>query len=233
MTIMIVSHVRTRIGKGDKILLRIDVSNVKVEGFEAAIRGMRNSRMNHDQSDSYTTPNGEFIIGPKDLELAQRLCRTSSSERKFMRMINMTADIEAAMSFWHDFDTYKVGTVVNSESRINWLHKNKITLEKLGLEEEKITGSSSENYLKALEVVRKTWISRTDKEEKRYYFNLLTTLLPAGYRQKRTVCLAYETIFAIYWERKGHILYEFEQFCGLIRTLPYAKELIFGVFEGV
>lgn len=214
-------------------MLPIGISNVKVEGFAAAIRGMRNSRMNHDQSDSYTTPKGEFIIGPKDLELAQRLCRSSSSERKFMRMIHMTADIEADMSFWHDFDTYKVGTVVNSESRMNWLHKNEITLEKLGLEEEKFAGSASDNYLKVLNVVRQTWISAKNKEEKRYFFNLLTALLPAGYRQKRTICLTYETLFAIYWERKDHILYEFEQFCGLIRTLPYAKELILEVNEGV
>lgn len=215
-------------------MVALRIKNIDTYGWEAAIRGMRNSRLSHDASDSIFTYKGEEIdgvtqimpvveLGERDLKLASDLCRRGASDRKFLRMIHFTADITAGMSFWHDFDTYKVGTVVNSESRIAWLAKNEITAEKLGLDKnDKLINS----YVILLNVIRKAWIYETDPEQKKYHWNLLTRMIPAGYSQLRTVDLTYETLFAIYRDRRNHPLDEFQAFCGMIETLPYAKEFI-------
>lgn len=202
----------------------LKITNIKITGMDTAIRGMRNPRLSHHLSDSHMDMDGIYVIGPKDLALAKSLCRKGASDRKFLRMIHFTADIEGSISFWHDFDTYKVGTVTNSESRMQWLKDNEITAEKLGLDDWNC--SEVRAYITYLNKLRETWKSETNARLKREYWNDLVRALPAGYRQLRTVDLNYETLFAIYRDRRDHPLYEFRELCANITTLPYAREFI-------
>ena len=48
-------------------------------------------------------------------------------------------------------------------------------------------------------------------------------LLPETYNQKRTVHLNYETLGAIYHQRRHHKLDEWHVFCDTIKTLPYSE----------
>ena len=111
----------------------IDIELIDVMGIEGAIKGMRNPYKNRDKSDSgwAATTDSEFHyqIGPKDLELCQKLLRSGDdSDSKFMRMIHVQADVNAPLYWWKEFDTYKVATTANSESTMHTIHSKAFTL---------------------------------------------------------------------------------------------------------
>ena len=100
----------------------IKLSNTRVYGWEAAIRGMRNPMNSWDKSDSaILTTENVIDVGKNDLALMKKLTAAGTDHRKFMRMINVTVDITAPMYWWAEYDTYKVGTVRNSCSKIHKL----------------------------------------------------------------------------------------------------------------
>ena len=51
-------------------------------------------------------------------------------------------------------------------------------------------------------------------------------LLPASFNQLRTVTMNYETLVNIYYARKSHKLAEWHVMCDVIKTMPYADQLI-------
>lgn len=111
--------------------MSIRIEHTEVVGFEHAIRGMRNSHNSWDKSDSYYTyiedaetlqrAPFEFFVGDADLELMKKLCKAGTDHRKFMRMITVYVDVTAPMYWWAECDTYKVGTVRNSCSKMHKL----------------------------------------------------------------------------------------------------------------
>ena len=96
----------------------IKLENTEVVGWEAAIRGMRNPMNSWEKSDSYETDNN-CIVGENDHDLMMRLAKAGSVHAKYRRMIVVYVDIVAPMYFWSEFDTYKVGTVANSCSKMH------------------------------------------------------------------------------------------------------------------
>ena len=68
-------------------------------------------------------------LGPKDLDLAQRMIRAGSSDRKFLRQIMVSVDITAPLYWWKEMDTYKVATTANSTSTMHKLASTPITLD--------------------------------------------------------------------------------------------------------
>lgn len=56
------------------------------------------------------------------MKLMQKLYKGGTEHRKFMRMITVTMDITANQVWWSEFDTYKVGTVRNSCSKMHKIH---------------------------------------------------------------------------------------------------------------
>ena len=125
----------------------IKIDNVEVYGFESAIRGMRNPMNSWDKSDSHLCAGGRkddkcckcpkfngvmctnnnlesfMVIGENDFELMKKLVKAGSDHSKFMRMINVTFDITAPLYWWSEYDTYKVGTVRNSCSKMHKIHE--------------------------------------------------------------------------------------------------------------
>lgn len=107
----------------------VKIENVDVNGWEAAIRGMRNPLNSWEKSDSEWkieydetgTSDWFFRIGHADRALMMQLVRAGSDHAKFMRMINVTVDIAAPLYWWAEYDTYKVGTVRNSCSKMHKL----------------------------------------------------------------------------------------------------------------
>lgn len=196
-----------------------------VMNFENAVRGARNPLSSWEKSDS-RVENGKFIFGEADLNLARRLCRAGSDHRKFIRQIFVSVDITAPLYWWKEFDTYKVGTVANSTSTMHKLHSREILLSDFSTD--KMTPECLEvfsDYVAYIEGVRQEYIATRDKAK---WYDLIQ-LLPSSYNQLRTVTLNYENLINIYRARKNHKLDEWHVFCGWIRTLPYADDLI--VFE--
>ena len=106
--------------------------NTEVWGFEHALRGCRNPMNSWAKGDSGYIDrrfNDQFHIGKNDLDLAQRLIKAGSEHRKFLRQIFVSVDITAPMYWWNEFDTYKVGTVANSTSKMHKLASTPITMD--------------------------------------------------------------------------------------------------------
>ena len=62
----------------------IQIDKVEVFGWEAAIRGMRNSFNSWDKSDSrYNADSGKYEVGSADIELMDRLSRRVRAMQNF------------------------------------------------------------------------------------------------------------------------------------------------------
>ena len=197
----------------------IKVENVDVYGFEAAIRGARNPMNSWHLMDSCTN-NGEFEIGEKDYDLLRRLTIAGPEHRKWNRMITVTMDITAPLYWWKEYDTYKVATVANSCSTMHKIQAKEFTLDDFSCEH-------LEEYPKWLlsEVILELNKNRADfnkTKDKDYWWQMIQ-LLPSSYNQKRTVHLNYETLGAMYKQRKHHKLDEWRVFCDTIKALPYSE----------
>ena len=98
----------------------IKIENIDVYGWDAAIRGARNPMNSWDRMDSCYN-NGEFEIGENDYKLLKNLTIAGPEHRKWNRMVTVTMDITAPMYWFSEYDTYKVGTVANSTSKMHKL----------------------------------------------------------------------------------------------------------------
>lgn len=101
----------------------LKVENIEVYGWEGAIRGARNPKNSWDKMDSWNTE-CNYFIGKNDYKMLKNLCIAGTDHRKWMRMVNVVMDITGPMYWWSEYDTYKVGTVANSTSKMHrLLHK--------------------------------------------------------------------------------------------------------------
>lgn len=167
-----------------------------------------------DASDSHK----EFIIGPADHDLMMRLAKAGSVDGKFRRMIVVYVDITAPLYWWKEFDTYKVGTVVNSCSTMHKIHAKEFTLEDFSHEYLGIQATRAlKDTIKVMNDFREEFLKDHDKNN---WWQLIQ-LLPSTYNQKRTVMLNYEVLANIY--RRNHKLDEWRELCRWIESLPYSE----------
>lgn len=210
----------------------IYINNFEVQGFDHAIRGMRNPMNSWEKSDSHYShfDNGiEFYsIGENDLSLAQKLSKGGDVHAKYLRMITVWVDITAPLYWWKEFDTYKVGTVANSCSTMHKLtHKE---FELYDFSHDKMNAFALEcleRYtIPALNVLRDHYLIEEDpKKKKEEWYSMIQTL-PSSYNQKRTVMLNYQVLKSIYWSRKDHKLEEWRDFCDwCLSELDWFEEL--------
>ena len=224
----------------------IKIENVKVFGWEAAIRGMRNPMNSWSKSDSghcfdsigcdkYTSACEyiDYCVGENDLKLMKSLAKAGSDHGKFLRMINVTLDITAPLYWWKEFDTYKVGTVANSCSTMHKIHANEFTVDDFSHEhlfwsEDYLDSGNILDYIIViLNLYRQKFIETKDKD---YWWQMIQ-LLPSSYNQRRTVQLNYQVLKSMYPVRKAHKLDEWVEFCKWCESLPYFKEVCIDVYE--
>ena len=205
----------------------IKIENICVSGFAAALRGMRNPLNSWQKSDStFTYADGEEIarIGPNDLDLMKRLRKAGSDHRKYLRMINVTMDVTAMQPWWFEFDTYKVGTVRNSCSKMHKIHSKAFSTADFahdGIDQVPYAKEAMDAVISACEQLRRDFNATGEKK----YWRALIELLPESYCMRATVQLNYEVLLKMYWSRKGHKLTEWNDFCRMIEELPYFSEV--------
>ena len=139
----------------------IKIEKTDIHGWEAAIRGARNSFNSWDKSDSaacyfcrdngtnpgfcddglydktivLSNPDGScFEIGPNDQKLMKKLAKAGPSHAKYRRFITVTMDVTAPLYWWKEMDTYKVGTVGNSCSTMHTIADKEFELEDFSCE---------------------------------------------------------------------------------------------------
>ena len=202
------------------------ITTIEVAGFEPALKGMRNPLDSWDLSDSQFEDWG-FCIGEKDMKLAQNLILGGTEHSKFMRQIQVWADVDMPRYWWSEADTYGFGSK-NSCSTMHKLlnNKNPITIDMFEYCDKDLT--IMEFVIDRLEFLRKKFLSAETQSEKDGYLLRAKRLLPEGFLQLRTWNTNYAELRNMYFQRKNHRLKEEWQdvFCEWIETLPYGKKLI-------
>lgn len=224
----------------------LKIEKIDIHGWEAAIRGARNSFNSWDKSDSYenymvnyerNSLLGDIIklhepyyhVGAADLDLMKKLAKAGPSHAKYRRFITVTMDVTGPLYWWKEMDTYKVGTVGNSCSTMHKIADKEFELEDFSHEhlisDEAIPGRvySAKGMMEAtvdnLNMFRKLYLETQDKK---YWWQLIQ-LMPSSYNQKRTLLVNYEVLANIYHQRKGHKLDEWTTFCEWIEGLPMSE----------
>ena len=149
-----------------------------------------------------------FEFNHKLMGIANKLKDKEGGEDKFLRMLVVYMAIRAPMYWWKQYDTYKVGTVAQSESTMHTLLKWPITQQCFSApipEEVRM-------HLEQMRILGK--------------FDALVNELPMGWMQTRVVCLNYAVLQNIILRRKKHKLQEWRDFCELIYKHVRYPELL-------
>lgn len=189
-------------------------------------------------SDDYDTKFDLALLGPNDLDLAQRMIAAGSSHRKFLRQIFVSVDITAPIYWWKQADTYKIATVANSTSTMHKLATTPITkncfeisdfspdlivFDKQPYIPNDTVDICSNSIINICQALRKKYLETKDKR----YWKELIRWLPSGWLQTRTWTANYEILRNMYNQRKDHKLTEWRKdFCKWVEGLPYSSELI-------
>ena len=201
----------------------LTLKNTSVMNFENAIRGARNPMNSWGRMDSHTEPDGSFVFGPNDLDLAMRLAKAGSDHRKYLRMVFVSVDVTAPLYWWKEYNTYKVATVANSTSTMHKIHSKPFSMDDFSCDHMTDgTKKFMETVVAELENIRLRFKETKSKDD---WYDMIQ-LLPSSYNQMRTCTFNYETLINIYRARKNHKLAEWHTFCDWIETLPYAEQLI-------
>lgn len=222
----------------------IKIEKIDVVGWKHAIRGMRNAMNSWDKIDScechdeYDNKDCQlckvkdygYCIGKNDLNLMKKLANAGSDHGKFLRMITVYMDITCHHTWWAEFDTYKVGTVRNSCSKMHKIHIKEFVKDDFShegidslLEDFPLANETFEKNIETLEKLRVLFNKTQDKR----YWRAIIELLPMGYNIKATVQLNYQVARNMYHGRYNHKVYEWREFCEVLEDLPYS-ELITG-----
>lgn len=185
--------------------MKVDV--LKVDGIKEALLGM---------GLSYGLTSDKNIIDMEDEKMAGRLkkicekcARRGNGEDKFLRMIQIWADVTAPRFWWAEFDTYKVGTVALSESTMHTLGKRPLAQEDFewGMPIELIDGLN-------------TYVCANCSIETK------KKLLPEGFLQRRIVNFSYAVFANMIRQRRNHRLPQWHYFLNKIYYgLPFPEFL--------
>ncbi len=203
----------------------LKTERIAVMNFENAMRGARNPLNSWARSDSFYDEQGNFVLGPNDLDLAKRLRNAGSDHRKYLRQVLVCMDITAPMYWWKEFDTYKVGTVANSTSTMHKIHAAPFTAEDFSCE--RMTEATRKQFDGVIAYLEELRVRYNETKDKALWVDMIQ-FLPSSYNQMRTVTMNYENLINMYHARKNHKLTEWHDLCAAIEQLPYAKELIIG-----
>ena len=207
----------------------IKVSRVEISGLANALYGMRLPKNSNHKTDTwckvydfnnknicdisleYVDNNTKVIethVGEEDKRLSSMLVLAGTDHGKWLRQIQVSMLIEAPMTFWWDFDTYKVATVKNSSSRMHKITSRLLNENDFSWDNEDgelILTPFREEQLKHLnEYIEEFNNKSTTKERKDELFRLIIQDLPDSYNFKAVWTGSAQTCRAYYFARKNH-----------------------------
>lgn len=144
-------------------------------------------------------------------EIAARLCQKGAGEDKFLRQVQYWFDVCAPRYWWCEADTFKVGTVAQSESTMHRLTGRPLVQEDF---EEPVDFRVVTNLNGFIEKFNE---SKGDQK----IFLKLKNALPEGYLQRRIWSLNLANMKNIYAQRKSHRLPQWRQVCeAFVKATP-------------
>lgn len=206
--------------------MKVDV--LKVDGIKEALLGI---------GLSYGLTSDKNIIDMEDAKLAGRLtkicekcARRGNGEDKFLRMIQIWADVTAPRFWWAEFDTYKVGTVALSESTMHTLGKRPLTPEDFEppmnqRPEGLINNPLAAAILASMSQSRLEGLNRT-MTSPFTPIEVKKAALPEGFLQRRIVNFNYAVFANMIRQRRNHRLPQWHYFLNKIYYgLPFLEFL--------
>jgi hypothetical protein len=182
---------------------------MKEFGYEEALFGLG---LSYGKVSGYATPEEAMQHDgwSRLCELATELALYGAGGHdKFLRQIGVILDITAPLYWWKQMDTYKVGTVAQSESTMHTLLKNPVTKDCFE------SGKVPDFYINFLEYLRQ------DED-----FVKLNAWLPQSWLQRRIWTGNYAVLKNIILQRENHKLPEWKFFFdALLPTLGHPELL--------
>ena len=226
----------------------IKINNTETMGWDGAIHSIRNAMNSKDKGDSRfcylscmlldDSPStqdcnylcGEGIargylqVGKADMKLCKSLIKAGPSNRRFMRMIHVQADVTAPLYWWREAKVYNINTTPNDCFPTETILERELKYDDFS--HEYLDGTFGKMTI--VEVIRVINNARAYYKESALKEDLyaIAQLLPSSFNQMRTIDSDYETLFSIYGQRKDSKLDEWRDFCKWIETLPYMKEFL-------
>ena len=182
------------------------VTILEESGHDIALRGMA-----YSYKDRSVDPE-TWWIGQREkaFRRAPKLAPLGAGHNKFLRQIVLWVDIEAPRCWWSEFDTYKVGTVAQSESTMHTLAKRAPTLDDFEV--------GTPHFVAAAFIA--AWPDiKGDVTQ-------LKLALPEGFLQRRVVTMNYAVVQAIVEQRLGHRLKFWHQFIAAMKAQIKIPEFI-------
>lgn len=189
------------------------ITLMEVHGLEAALYGLGLSHGLTSGLDyaAFLSPDCS-PLRVRLLRRAEKLAGKGGGHDKFLRAVQATLRIRAPLYWWKQFDTYKVGTVTQSESTMHTLMHTPIRADMFAA-----SGRIPGQWLVILEDMRKEGD-----------FATLNACLPQSFLQTRVVGTNYAALGNIMAQRQTHKLAEWRMFCEFLTTLPH-QELLYPV----
>lgn len=160
------------------------VKILEEHGYESALRGMAYSFKDRAlDPDIWWQEQRERAV-----KRAPKLAPMEGGHNKFIRQIEIWVDIEAARAWWSEFDTYKVGTVTQSESTMHTLSKRQPISEDF---EEGTPEAIVNAFIECWQIYKSD-------------VTALKHCLPEGFLQRRIVKMNYANVKNIISQREGH-----------------------------
>ena len=156
------------------------IYDIEVYGIQRALRGLARSY----NSDPAKMHDRAIKLGPLD-----------KGHNKFLRMIHIWCEVEAPRFWWAEYDTYKVGTVAQSDSTMHTLSKGYLSQDNF---EYPIINATIDNLNDFIQI--KAEIEDINNE------------LPEGFIQGRTLNLNYAVLREITLQRHNHRLPQWQYF---------------------
>lgn len=206
----------------------IKIEHVETFGWETAVRGLRNPLNSWERADSSSLKDYEgysigYVVGPDDKRLMKSLVKAGTDHSKFMRMIGIGMDITSHQVWWAEFDTYKVGAVRNSCSKMYTIHIKSFEpgdFSHEGINE--VGGTTKVQFMNTLAELEHLRTMYNETKEKKYW-RAIIELLPSGYNMRATVTLNYAVARNQYHARKNHKLDEWHDYCKMLEALPLSN----------
>ena len=184
----------------------MQVEILNEEGYEEALMGMSYSFKDR-ASDVEAWWAKQY---DKATKRAGKLAPMDKGHNKFLRQIVLWVDIEAPRAFWSEFDTYKVGTVAQSESTMHTLAKRP----------PEVSDFEEGTHPAMIEAFKQVW------RDYKHDITVLKENLPEGFLQRRLVTLNYQNLREILSQREGHRYKRWDTFCKAIREQVEHPELL-------
>ena len=187
-------------------------------GYDLALYGMslsfKDRAIKPEDWWDFTPKSSRIVPGfaerrPKMKSVCTQNANRGMGHNKFRRQIVLWIDIEAPRFWWSEFDTYKVGTVAQSESTMHTLKRRDVIEDDFEAMPFNVRGA-----IDSLNLRRGSDIET------------VKGLLPESYLQRRLVTLNYEVLATIINQRAKHKLPQWRAFIEAIYKQVEHVELL-------